>query len=52
MDFEKCCPDDSNFIFDRILIRLVGNEDSYKNLGRVRICVFLGYTCTVSETVH
>ena len=30
MDLGKCCPDDSNFIFDRIFIRLASNEHSYK----------------------
>ena len=28
IDFGKCCPDDSNVIFDRNFIRLAGNEDS------------------------
>ena len=32
MDFGKCCPEVSHFIFDQILISLAGNEDNYKIL--------------------
>ena len=32
LDFGKCCPDDRDFIFDRISIRLADKEDSRKIL--------------------
>ena len=34
MDLAKCCPDDSDLIFDRIFVRLVGNEDNHKILDK------------------
>ena len=30
IDFGKCCPDNSDLIFDRVFIRLACNENSYK----------------------
>ena len=35
IDFGKCCPDNSNFIFDLILIRLAGIEDNHKILDKL-----------------
>ena len=32
LDLRKCCPDDSDFSFDRISISLADNEDSHKIL--------------------
>ena len=34
IDLEKCCPDDNDYIFDQIFIRLTGNEDSHKILDK------------------
>ena len=34
IDLGKCCPDDSDFIFDQIFIRLIDNEDSHKILDK------------------
>ena len=38
---EKCCLHASSFIFDRIIIKVAGNQDRHKssvefNLGRIR----------------
>ena len=43
MDLRKCWPDDSDFICDRIFIRLAGNEDNHKILG-VRVLGRSDYT--------
>ena len=34
IDFQKCCPDDSDLIFDLIFVRLTGNKDSHKILDK------------------
>ena len=44
MDLRKCWPDDSDFICDRIFIRLACNGDSHKILDE--------FDFVADETVH
>ena len=46
---EKCCPEESDFIFDRIFVRPAGGKDGFKILAEFdsepNRTIHLGVTC-------